>query len=162
MTDSNCQLPLDPELEAVKVSAARPRPVHRSQANIALVAVGGAAGTGLRYWISAVVPRWAEVPVATFGINVAGAFLLGVLLELLAESSHDTGWSQRIRLGIGTGALGGFTTYSALATETATLAVTHPGRAAAYALATVIIGAVASLAGIGLCRRSLRTAWPKR
>ena len=158
MTGSNPQLPLDSDLETVDGSAGRPRPVHLSPANIALVAVGGAAGTGLRYWISAMVPHWAGVPVATLGINVVGAFLLGVLLELLAESSLDSGWSRRIRLGIGTGGLGGFTTYSALATDTVTLAAAHPGRAAGYALATVIVGAVASLAGIWLARRTLRPA----
>ena len=156
MTDPNRQLPLEPELEAEEDNAGRARPVHLSPANIALVAVGGAAGTGLRYWINAVVPHWVGVPVATLGINVVGAFLLGVLLELLAESSQDSGWSRRVRLGIGTGGLGGFTTYSALATDTVTLAATHPGWAAGYALATVIIGAVASLAGIWVSRRTLR------
>ena len=156
MTDSNQQLPLDPGLEAAEDIAGRSRPVHLSPANVAFVAIGGAAGTGLRYWITTVVPHWAGMPVATLGINVAGAFLLGVLLELIAESSSlDSGWSRRIRLGIGTGCLGGFTTYSALATDTATLAAAHPGRAAGYALATVIFGAVASLAGIWLTRRSL-------
>ena len=95
---------------------------------------------------------------ATFGINVVGAFLLGVLLELLAGSVLDSGWSRRLRLGIGTGGLGGFTTYSALATDTVTLAAAHPGRAAGYALATVIVGAVASIAGIWLARRTLQSA----
>jgi fluoride exporter len=87
---------------------------------------------------------------------VIGAFLLGVLLELLADRGLDTGWSRRIRLGVGTGGLGGFTTYSALATETVVLAATHPGRAAAYAVGTVIIGGVASIGGIWLSRRHLR------
>jgi fluoride exporter len=134
----------------------RPRPVHLSWANIGIVAAGGAAGTGLRYLITLLVPRWAGVPVATFGINVVGAFLLGALLELLADHSLDTGWSRRVRLGVGTGGLGGFTTYSALATETVTLAVTHPGRAIAYALGTVLIGAAASITGIWLSRGHLR------
>ena len=156
MTGSNRQLPLDPDLNADQDTLGRPRAIHLSPANIALVAVGGAAGTGLRYWISAVMPHWAGVPVATFGINVVGAFLLGILLELLAETSPDSGWSRRLRLGIGTGGLGGFTTYSALANDTVTLAAAHPGRAAAYSLATVIVGAVASLAGIWLGRRKLR------
>ena len=95
---------------------------------------------------------------ATLGINVVGAFLLGVLLELLADHSFDTGWSRRIRLGVGTGGLGGFTTYSALATDTVILAATHPGRAAGYALLTVLLGAVATAAGIWLSRGHLRPA----
>ena len=96
------------------------------------------------------------MPIATFGINVIGAFLLGVLLELLADYSHDVGWGRRVRLGVGTGGLGGFTSYSALATETVVLAATHPGRAAAYAVGTVIVGGVASIGGIWLSRRHLR------
>lgn len=123
-----------------------------SWVNIGLVAAGGGAGTGLRYLITTVVPAWAGVPVATFGINVVGAFLLSVLLELLAKRGLDIGWSRRVRLGVGTGALGGFTTYSALAVETATLAATHPGRAIAYGLGTVIVGGMASVAGIWLSR----------
>jgi CrcB protein len=134
----------------------RPRPAHLSWANIGLVAVGGGVGTELRYLITMLTPTLAGVPIATFGINVIGAFLLGVLLELLADYSHDVGWSRRVRLGVGTGGLGGFTTYSALATETVVLGATHPGRAAAYAVGTVIVGGVASIGGIWLSRRHLR------
>jgi CrcB protein len=156
MTDGKHQLPLDPDLEAAGASAGPPRPVYLSLANIGLVFIGGGAGTGLRYWISAATPHWAGVPVAIFGINVVGAFLLGLLLELLAGSKLNSNSSRRLRLGIGTGGLGGFTTYSALATDTVTLAAAHPGRAAAYALATVIVGAAASIVGIGLARRNLQ------
>ena len=158
MTGSQPRRRLNPDLQPVQDQQHRPRPVHLSWANIGLVAVGGAIGTCLRYLITTLVPKWAGVPVATLGINVAGAFLLGVLLELLADHTLDRGWSRRIRLGVGTGGLGGFTTYSALATETATLAAAHPGRAIAYALGTVLIGAAASIAGIWLSRGHLRPA----
>jgi fluoride exporter len=129
------------------------RPAHLSWTSIGLVAVGGGLGTELRYLITMLTPKVAGVPIATFAINVIGAFLLGVLLELLAEHSPDAAWSRRIQLSVGTGGLGGFTTYSALATETVTLAASTPGRAIAYAVGTVIIGAVASVAGIWLSRR---------
>jgi fluoride exporter len=152
------RLPLDGDLEADGGAVARPKPAHLSLASIGLVAVGGMMGTGLRYLITVVTPRWSGVPVATLGINVVGAFLLGVLLELLAERSIDAGWSRRIRLAVGTGGLGGFTTYSALATDTAILATTQPGQAAGYALGTVMLGAVASAAGIWLSRGHLRPA----
>src|SRR5215212_11288333 len=115
------------------------RPAHLSWTSIGLVAVGSGLGTGLRYLITMLTPKVAGLPIATFGVNVIGALLLGVLLELLADRSLDTGWSRRIRLGVGTGGLGGFTTYSALATETAILA-SHPGRAIGYAMGTVILG----------------------
>ena len=156
MTDPD-RLPLDNNVEAAEYTARRPRPAHLSLASVGLVVVGGMVGTGLRYLITVVTPRWSGVPVATFGINVVGAFLLGVLLELLAERSIDAGWSRRIRLAVGTGGLGGFTTYSALATDTAILAA-HPAQAVGYALGTVMLGAVASAAGIWLSRGHLRPA----
>ena len=107
-------------------------------------------------------PRVAGIPIATLGINVVGAFLLGVLLEFLADHSPDIGWSRRMRLGLGTGGLGGFTTYSAFATETVVLAAAHPGRALGYALGTVIIGGAASIAGIWLARRHRRPPMIKK
>jgi CrcB protein len=158
MSSNGAPLPLDGDLEAAENAVGRPSPVHLSWPNIGLVVVGGAVGTGLRYLITLLVPRWVGVPVATMGINVVGAFLLGALLELLADHGIDAGWSRRIRLAVGTGVLGGFTTYSALAADTATLATAHPGRAIGYALATVVIGAAASIAGIWLSRGHLRPA----
>jgi CrcB protein len=158
VSGSESKRQLNSKLKPVQDQQDHPRPAHLSWANIGLVAVGGAIGTGLRYLIITLVPKWAGVPVATLGINVTGAFLLGVLLELLADHGIDTGWSRRVRLGVGTGGLGGFTTYSALATETATLAAAHPGRAIAYALGTVLIGGAASIAGIWLSRGHLRPA----
>jgi fluoride exporter len=152
VTKPDPKLPLDPHVVSATNSANKPRPAHLSWANIGLVAAGGGPGTGLRYLITMVVPAWAGVPVATFGINVVGALLLGLLLERLARQGLDIGWNRRVRLGVGTGALGGFTTYSALAVETATLAATHPGRAIAYGLGTVIVGGMASVAGIWLSR----------
>jgi CrcB protein len=136
----------------------RSTPLHRSWRNIGLVAVGGAVGTGLRYLATATVPMWARVPVATIGINIVGAFLLGALLEGLADRGVDTGRSRAVRLAVGTGGLGGFTTYSALSLDTATLFASHPGRAIGYALGTVVIGAVATALGVGLSRRYLRPA----
>ena len=57
-------------------------------------------------------------------------------------------------MGVGTGALGSFTTYSALAVDTLTLLGTHPGRAVGYALGTVVLGAAATLLGLTLGRRT--------
>lgn len=158
MTDPDPKLPLESHAGTGTDRARRARALHLSWANIGLVATGGAVGTALRYLVNESVPVWAGVPIATFAVNVTGAFLLGVLLELLADHSHDIGWSRRLRLGVGTGGLGGFTTYSALAVETATLAAAHPGRAIGYALATLLIGAMASIAGIWLSRGHLRPA----
>ena len=156
--DTHPELPVDPDLEAAETTGTtpRPRPAHLSPGNIALVAAGGALGTGLRLLLQEAVPRWAGVPVVTVGINVLGAFLLGALLEAVAGPTLGERWSRRARLGLGTGALGGFTTYSSLADDTALLAGDHPGRAAAYALLTVLVGLAASVAGIRVARAGFR------
>ena len=61
------------------------------------------------------------------------------------------------RLFVGTGFLGGFTTYSALALDTAALAGAGlAGHAAAYGLGTVVVGAAASLVGILVAARVRR------
>jgi CrcB protein len=130
-------------------SARRERPLHLRLGLLALVAAGGAIGTGLREVVTLVVPQVQEFPVATFAINLVGAFALGLLLESLARSGPDVGRRRGIRLFVGTGLLGGFTTYSALATATAMLGADgYVWWAVAYALGTVVLGAVMSTAGI--------------
>lgn len=152
------QLPLDSDIEAGENDEGAARPVHLSWTNIALVAGGGAVGTGGRYLLGELVPPVAGIPVATLGINVVGAFLLGVLLEGLALRGEDAGRRRAFRLLAGTGVLGGFTTYSALANDTAALLSVHPTQAIGYALVTVMTGAAASLAGIALPRRRAPSA----
>jgi CrcB protein len=147
------QLGVDSDIETSEDRSGAARPVHLSWTNIGLVAAGGAVGTGVRYLISAAFPQVHGIPVATLGINVVGAFLLGALLEAVAMRGVDAGRRRAVRLLAGTGALGGFTTYSTLANDTATLMVVAPVHAVGYALATVVGGAAAALAGIVLARR---------
>ena len=123
--------------------------MHLRWRSVGLVFVGGTLGTGLRYGLSGLTPPLAGVPVATLAVNVLGSFVLGLLLEWLLRAGSDEGWRQDLRLGVGTGVLGGFTTYSALATDTASLlSGGHPGRAVGYAVATLVLGLVAAASGI--------------
>src|SRR5699024_1022719 len=95
---------------------AHTRLVLRRVRGVALVFVGGASGTAAREAAGLLMaPTLGEVPV-TLAVNVVGAFLLGLLLQ-----AFGTGTTGR-RLLIGTGFLGGFTTYSALAVQTVALA----------------------------------------
>ena len=135
---------------------------HLSPSNVALVAAGGAAGTGLRYGLTLVLPPELGVPIAIFTVNVVGAFVLGMLLELLVEPGIRADSSRRLRLGVGTGVLGGFTTYSTLATDNVALALSYPSVAIAYGLGTVVVGGLASVAGIVVSRRRLRPALRSR
>jgi fluoride exporter len=90
-----------------------------------------------------------QLPLVTFLINVVGAFLLGVLLERLGRGRGEPEPRRLVRLFAGTGFLGGFTTYSALATEVVQLGQAGlAAQAMAYALGTVLLGAVASVAGM--------------
>ena len=129
---------------------ATPRPVHLRWRYLALVFAGGTVGTALRELLAISVPPVAGVAVVIVGINIVGAFLLGLLLETLTRRGPDEGRRRELRLLLGTGVLGGFTTYSALATDTSLLlADNRLGTALLYALGTVVVGALASWAGIG-------------
>jgi len=130
---------------------ARPRAPHLRPSLIALVALGGALGTAARVGVTLVVPSWGAFDTAIFAINVVGAFVLGVLLEWLLRSGPDEGPRRGARLVVGTGVLGGFTTYSSLATETAQLAGAGGGDlavAALYGLLSLVLGV--SAAGVGV------------
>ncbi|WP_454730244.1 fluoride efflux transporter FluC [Cellulosimicrobium protaetiae] len=119
-----------------------------------LVALGGAVGTTARALLEqafAPVPGSWPWPWTTFWINLAGSFVLGALLETLLRSGPDAGWRRGVRLGCGTGVLGGFTTYSTFAVEVERLASGgHIALGAAYALGSVALGVAAAVGGITL------------
>lgn len=128
-----------------------PAPVHLHWRSILLVFVGGALGAAVRYLLTLSVPPVAGVPLITFLINVTGAFVLGWLLQSLALRGPDEGRRRDIRLFVGTGILGGYTTYSSLAVDTdGLIAAQSVGLSILYAVATVAVGAIASVAGIAL------------
>lgn len=119
-----------------------------------MVALGGAIGTGAREVISLAVPPIGGVPVAILGINVVGAFLLGLLLESLLRRGPDIGLRRDLRLFLGTGVLGGFTTYSALAADSSVLLIEGSALVGVlYAVGSVVLGVLASWSGIVLARR---------
>ncbi|GAA2225599.1 hypothetical protein GCM10009851_06740 [Herbiconiux moechotypicola] len=133
---------------------------------IALVAAGGVVGTALREAVVLLIGPTGDFPLAIFLINVVGAFVLGALLVALAGLGDDTGRRRLVRLGVGTGVLGGFTTYSALSTDTAHLLSgggAGVGVALVYGLLTVLVGGAASWLGMfvgGYADRRLRARVP--
>lgn len=116
-----------------------------------LVVAGGAVlGTAARYGLALFRPvvtgSW---PWATFAVNAVGAFVLGFLLEALVRRGDDVGRRRLLRLGLGTGFLGSFTTYSSLAVETDLLVhAQRPGMAFTYVITSVVVGVVLALAGV--------------
>jgi CrcB protein len=109
-----------------------------------LVALGGALGSVLRFGAYRLWPAtpggW---PVPTFTVNVLGSFAIGLLYMYVAGRMAS---AENARLFWMTGVLGGFTTYSAFALETALLGFSTTG--ISYLLATVAGCLLAALAGM--------------
>ncbi|MER5930365.1 CrcB family protein [Streptomyces sp. NPDC002054] len=105
---------------------------------VLLVAAGGAAGACARYGIWLVWPSvW-----GTFAVNVAGCSLIGVLMVLAGERGRGPDWVRPL---LGTGVLGGFTTFSAYSLDVVGLLERGAlGTALGYALGTLAgaLGAV--------------------
>lgn len=118
-------------------------------AEFAWVALGGAAGTLGRYALNRLIGDLAGVPLGILVINISGAFLLGVLLDGLTLRGPDTGVMRRLRLLLGTGVIGGFTTYSLLAADIAGMVLRGELLlGVGYGLVTVVAGVLASWAGV--------------
>lgn len=155
--DQHPELPLDSDVEEAWSSQARPP--HLQGRLLGLVFLGGAAGTLARWAVGLAVPHAAGLPLGTVAVNVVGAFLLGALLEHLAGRGPDVSRRRALRVTLGTGFCGGFTTYSAFANDSdALLQAGLVGHALAYALGTVLLGLVAATLGIAVARAAGRGA----
>lgn len=106
------------------------------------VMAGGAIGAALRFLVGSALPSRGGWPWATFAINLAGGFAMGLLIAALLRGSV----SDTVRLFAGVGILGGFTTFSAFSLESFQMIERGQyGLAGGYALASVI-GSIAALA----------------
>lgn len=153
--DSHPGLPLDPDV--VKPGQYK-WPPHFTPALQGLVFAGGCLGTLARYGIISAVPSsngsW---PLDTFITNMLGSFILGLLLQALFHLGKDEANLRVLRLCIGTGFIGAFTTYSSLAIEADLLIKNnHTLIAVFYALSSVLGGVIACAMGIEIA--SWRTA----
>jgi len=113
------------------------------------VAVGGAAGSVLRYWMSGAAQRsvpvsgeWSVFPFGTLAVNVLGCLVAGALAEI---GDRHGPLSNETRALLMVGFLGGFTTFSAFANET--VAVWRWG-ATAMSLANVALSVVLCLTAV--------------
>ena len=119
--------------------------------NLFLVIVGGGIGAGIRHLtnIGALRLVGPSYPWGTMAINIIGSFAMGLFIA----SMMRRGGSNEVRLFVATGILGGFTTFSAVSLDFATLwerGATLP--ALAYALASVIGAIIALFLGLWLAR----------
>ena len=121
---------------------------------LAVIALGGALGATARYGVGV---AWPGTPWATFVVNVLGCLAIGGLLAALTEGTRPP--HPLMRPFLGTGLLGGFTTFSAYAVD-ADLLLTD-GRVAeaiAYLAATIVAALLAAQAGVWTARAAMRAA----
>lgn len=115
-----------------------------------LVALGGAAGSVLRYGVGRLAAHWlgADTVVGTLAVNLVGSFALGLLATLFLTRS-GLGLPPELRTMATVGLLGGFTTFSTLAYDgVRLLSGGEYARAGVYIAANVILGLAA--AGLGV------------
>jgi len=120
--------------------------------NLILVMLGGALGAGARFAVGrlALAHLGPGYPWGTLGVNLAGGLAMGLLAGLVARHSDV---QESLFLFLGTGILGGFTTFSAFSLEAATMIQRGAlGDAALYAIVSVT-GSIAMLfAGLAAAR----------
>jgi fluoride exporter len=115
--------------------------------NFILVGLGGAAGSMLRYAVSLLMVNRA-FPLATLLINIAGSFLIGLILALAVKNENFAGnW----KLFLATGICGGFTTFSAFSAENFQLLQSgKTGMSLVYIVASIVAGIFAAWLGYKL------------
>lgn len=88
--------------------------------NILLVALGAGLGGGMRYWLSGLVQKLTIVyfPFGTLTVNVLGSIVLGILIFGFDEKDL---LNPSLKLLLGVGFCGGFTTFSTFSLETVNL-----------------------------------------
>src|SRR5687767_6682009 len=111
-----------------------------------LVALGGVVGVLARFGISRLTLHGEALVWSTVAINLAGSFLLGLLVA-------GSWFSRDVREGVGVGLLGGFTTFSTFSVQIVLeVEAGRPARAGAYLLLSVVGGVAAAAAGYALGR----------
>ena len=119
---------------------------------VAAVAIGGAVGSVARFLVGNwFVQRFGPAfPWGTLTINLTGAFLIGVVLQL---AQTRAGLPPYARVFLATGLLGGYTTFSTYAYETYLLGREgFAAQGAFYGFGSVVAGVVAAFLGVVLAR----------
>jgi CrcB protein len=116
------------------------------------IALGGALGAVGRHALSGQISHWAGsgFPWGILIVNVAGCFAMGVIVELAALKLN---LAPEMRAFLTTGILGGFTTFSAFALDSAVLIERGDMAGTAIYIAASVLGSIAALfAGLALVR----------
>jgi len=112
------------------------------------VAIGGFLGACLRYGISEWVGTFGGFPISTMSINILGSFFLAWFYTV---TSRYVMINPYVRLGIGTGFVGAFTTFSTFTADTwKLLAAGFPVSSIWYLILSLVIGLIAAYLGFAL------------
>lgn len=127
------------------------RPRWFSPVALVLVILGGMIGVAIRAAVvvplGAVNPHPLVVPAVTLVINLLGSLLLGVIVGWFADRH------PRARLFLGTGVMGGFTTYSAFAVQTLSTSSASPYIGIVLVVVSLFGGVFAAVVGLAAGRR---------
>lgn len=116
------------------------------------VGIGGGIGSLLRWWVGVLVAKkyQSSFPLATFLINISGAFIIAYLSVLFLVDWHNR-YGDFLHSAILTGLLGGYTTFSSMQLDAAKLVNQKQAiLAASYLMLSVLSGLLAAAMGAWL------------
>ena len=148
MTDAElwAEEPLDPDIDGDTTP-----PGLAYGPVMAVVAIGGVIGSCARYGATQIWPHASGFDWTTFVINVTGCLFIGILMVLVTEKFTP---HPLLRPFLGTGILGGYTTFSTAMVGTHSLADAGSwGTASAYLLGTLVAAIAAVWLGVTMTRR---------
>lgn len=147
-------------MDKARVTAADPFATSRRSAArvawpvLAVISAGGVVGALARYGLGVTSgDRPGDFAWTTFGVNVSGCLLIGVLMVLITDV-----WPTRrlLRPFLGTGVLGGYTTFSTYVVDVQQLLdAGAPRTALAYLAGTLLAALAAVYVGVSITRRAV-------
>lgn len=120
--------------------------------SIFYVALGGAVGASLRHMLGLAAARifGAGFPIGTLSANVLGSAVMGLLFGYLSLKANG---GEALRLFIGVGLLGGFTTFSAFSLESIMMIERKAyGAFISYVSLSLVLSLLAIMAGLWVSR----------
>jgi CrcB protein len=141
--------PIDPDVDATAVVIR-----SRERQTVALVTVGGIVGAVARYEAGLIWPtNGGAFPWTTLGINLLGSLALAMLVVLASDRWPERSWLRPL---IGTGVIGGFTTFSTFSVDIKRLLANgHAPTAVAYVALTLAGCSALTWIGANLARRGV-------
>lgn len=119
---------------------------------VAMVALGGALGSVVRYGVAGWVQPawWPGFPFGIFAVNITGGLIMGLITELAALKLNLT---PELRAFLTTGVLGGYTTFSTFSLDSALLIERGAYiQAGVYMAGSVVLSVLALFLGLWIVR----------